>query len=178
MTSILNKLVSACEKIEANAGSGGSSDSDIFTCDSITIAELSSSEIFIPLTRDTARDHEAKIFIRIEGEDFPRYYIEYCYVNDKVFTKKTFTSIKVNKNLSAPSDSVNLGFTTLKCTLKEFGDICIGVKVTGLDTVSAEKIHLNILKEMNGGVSALSTYDITKWTEGDVYNGRFIPQSA
>ena len=178
MTSILNKLVSACEKIEANAGSGGSSDSDIFTYDPITIADLSGSEIFIPLTRDTARDHEAKIFIRIEGEDFPRYYIEYCYLNDIAFTKKTFTSIKVNKNLSAPSDSVNLGFTTLKCTLKEFGDICIGVKVTGLDTVSAEKIHLYLLKEMNGAVTAMSTYDITKWTEGDVFNGRFIPQSA
>ena len=175
MTSILNKLVSACEKIEANAGSG-SSDSDIFLYDPITIADLSSSEIFIALTQDTARDHDAKIFIRIEGEDFPRYYIEYCY--DKFFTKKIFTSIKVNKNFSAPSDSVNLGFTTLKCTLKEFGNICIGVKVTGLDTVSAEKIHLYILKEMNGGVTAMSTYDISKWTEGDVYNGRFIPQSA
>ena len=141
MTSILNKLVSACETIEANGGSGGGSESDIFTYDAITIAELSSTEIFIALTRDTARDHKAKIFIRIEGEDFTRYYIEYCYVYDFAFTKKEFTSIKVNKNFSAPSDSVNLGFTTLKCTLKEFGDICIGVKITGLDTVQKKFIY-------------------------------------
>ena len=173
MTSILNKLVSACEKIEANAGSGGSSENDsTYMNQSINNLETYGSQIYVPICYESNRNFNAMFALLVNSESFYRYYIELYFTNDM----NGYCNYKLYKNAATPSDSIDVHFAIVKYKKNDEGKKCIGIKLTnlsGLNSVGCKVLTVRDRKENDCHPNILKQSDISE--EEEITNVQFVP---
>ena len=170
MTAILNKLVSACQTIEANAGSGGGSSGSSYPTELSTHNKSSFTDgyCYISLCGLSEKHSEAKIYIRVNDEAFDRYYIEAEY--HSTFEKRE--CIKIFKSTSAPTDSTELTFYLCRCTHKDVSGFIICLEINGIDTITKPTFNIYKLRSYNGNLPADGDAEI-KHVDSD-YHGRFV----
>ena len=169
MTAILNKLVSACQTIEANAGSGGGSSGSSYPTELSTHNKSSFTDgyCYISLCGLSEKYAEAKIFIKVNDEAFDRYYIEAEY--HSTFEKRE--CIKIFKSTSAPTDSTELSFALVNCSTSVGNLLCL--KISGIDTITSDTFTVYNQYSYNG---ALVGAGISGFTEESTYdNTQFVP---
>ena len=172
MTSILNKLVSACEKIEASAGSGGGSGSSEYQTSSTTLdkSSFSNGKCYVPICPYYSTNNAmAKIYIDINGADYHWYYIE---VDQNKIGNKITQSFRVFKNSSASTDSTELTFYLCRCTHKDVSGFIICLEINGIDTITKPTFNIYKLRSYNGNLPADGDAEI-KHVDSD-YHGRFV----
>ena len=172
MTSILNKLVSACQTIEANGGSGGGSGSSEYQTSSTTLdkSSFSNGKCYVPICPYYSVDNAmAKIYIDINGADYHWYYIE---VDQNKIGNKITQSFRVFKNSSAPTDSTELTFYLCRCTHKDVSGFIICLEINGIDTITKPTFNIYKLRSYNGNLPADGDAEI-KHVDSD-YHGRFV----
>ena len=169
MTAILNKLVSACQTIEANAGSGGGSSGSSYPTELSVLNKSSFTDgyCYISLCGLSEKHSEAKIYIRVNDEAFDRYYIEAEY--HSTFEKRE--CIKIFKSTSAPTDSTELSFALVNCSTSVGNLLCL--KISGIDTITSDTFTVYNQYSYNG---ALVGAGISGFTEESTYdNTQFVP---
>ena len=139
MTSILNKLVSACQTIEANGGSGGGSSGSEpeYATSKSTLNKSSFTSIdycFVPICAASEKHAEAQIYIRVNNLSDLRYYIEVVYDTNI----ETHYCVKVFKNTASASDSTELTFGLVQCSHSAVDGSMICLKVGGISTITSE----------------------------------------
>ena len=172
MTSILNKLVSACQTIEANGGSGGGSGSSEYQTSSTTLdkSSFSNGKCYVPICPYYSTNNAmAKIYIDINGADYHWYYIE---VDQNKIGNKITQSFRVFKNSSAPTDSTELTFYLCRCTHKDVSGFIICLEINGIDTITKPTFNIYKLRSYNGNLPADGDAEI-KHVDSD-YHGRFV----
>ena len=170
MTAILNKLVSACQTIEANAGSGGGGGSSTeygTSMATLTASSFASRSCYIPFGSLSENHCEAKIFIRVNNK-IDRYYIEVVY--DKTIDERY--CLKVFKNTDAISDSTELSFGLVKCTHSAVEGTMICLKVGGIDTIESETFTVYKISTYKGHMAGDGDEGITYGS--DLTDPRFI----
>ena len=167
MTAILNKLVSACQTIEANAGSGGGSSGSSYPTELSTHNKSSFTDgyCYISLCGLSEKYAEAKIFIKVNDEAFDRYYIEAEYHS----TFEERECIKIFKSTSAPTDSTELSFALVNCSTSVGNLLCL--KISGIDTITSDTFTVYNQHTYKGtlagagisGFSEAATFDNTQF---------------
>ena len=140
MTSILNKLVSACETIEANGGSGGESSINkpsLYSCPE-TKNNYLESPYYIPICKSDVVEGIGRIFITVNNEIFYRYYIEVIYHDNLT---SNYPCFKVFKNSSDPDDGTELSFSLFRITISD-GTKYIALKISGINTIISETFKI------------------------------------
>ena len=136
MTAILNKLVSACQTIEANAGSGGGGGSSTeygTSVATLTTSNFASTPCYIPFGAASDDRSEAKIFINVNDEAFDRYYIEVVVDN----TSGQHYCLRVFKNTASASDSTELTFGLTNCSHSAVDRDMVALMVNGINTTTS-----------------------------------------
>ena len=171
MTSILNKLVSACQTIEANGGSGGgSSDSEPeYKTSNVTLSKSSFSDrdCYIAFCSLSADHAESKIYITVNNELMARYYIEAVYHH----STESRVSFRVFKN-SAASDSTELTFKLAQCSISTVEDNMYCIKVSGIDTITSNTFTVYGIHTYKGNLAALGDVRIK---EIATFDKQFVP---
>ena len=174
MTAILNKLVSACQTIEANAGSGGGGgSSEPAYATSVATLNKSSFDIFscyIPFAAVSEQHAEAKIYIKVNDEGFDRYYIE--VVVDT--TIEPHFCYKVFKNTSASSDSTALTFGLTKCSCSGLDENMYCLSINGINSITSDTFTVYNQHTYKGHLAGDGDSGITIVSEVSPPQTRFV----
>ena len=171
MTAILNKLVSACQTIEASAGSGGGGSGSVYSAGTSLSnkANYPDGYCYVPICGFNSKHEDAMVYIKVNGETFYRYYIEVVHQN----TTKTCICFKLFKNSAAPSDSTELTFSLVNCSTFADGNM-LCLKVSGIDTVISDAFTIFYSYTYNGITPAIG--DSSTYTEESaIDNTQFVP---
>ena len=175
MTSILNKLVSACETIEANGGSGGGgSGSDPAVLSSVlNKSSFSEGVAYVPISLTGGLNYDAKVFIKANGETFFRYYIELSLTR---WDEQDIVALKVFKNSSDPDDGTELTFSLVKAYSWISSQNAYWLKISGLTTLIQESFTICTM----GPKENVNQHEITSTLDGNsqVSYAEVIPMEA
>ena len=171
MTAILNKLVSACQTIEANAGSGGGGSGSTYKSgiNEAKKANFSGGHGYIPICGVSDNYAEARIYIKVNEETFYRYYIDIVH---NTLLSYSFSGFRVFKNYSNPDDGTELSFALVNCSTFDGNMLCL--KVSGIDTVISDAFTIFYSYTYNGPSPAIG--DSSTYTEeSTIDNVQFVP---
>ena len=173
MTAILNKLVSACQTIEANAGSGGGGGSEPeygYSTVILTTSSFAGRCIYIPFCSYSDDYAEAKIYIKVNNDYCPRYYIEASHYFHNIIGEQG--GFKVFKNKDAPTDSTELTFWFVQCRHDAVDGNMMGIKVNGIDTITSETFTVYKISTSKGHLAAVGDKGIVELTRPEK---QFVP---